>query len=184
MDEVVSKNLNDLHTKQAENFNKKKREGREFDVGTQVLVIKPKEVGGNKISRWWTGPHIITKQAGQSVWEVDVGNKCRQVHEAQMKPHYEPLQGHSWPLHHKMLTDKDVDPDSAHEEWVVDKIIKHRKRPDGQVEFLTRWQGYSAEDDTWELAPQFLPRVNLDFVNYCRKHKLDMPIQALFEQSQ
>ena len=82
-----------------------------------------------------------------------------------------------------MLTDKDDDAAASPDEWVVDKIVKHRKRPDGQMEFLTRWKGFTADDDTWELAHQFLPRFNLDWVQYCKKHKLDLKFQHLFEHS-
>jgi hypothetical protein len=100
-----------------------------------------------------------------------------------MKPWEKPLIGKSWPLHHRMLTDKDLDPAATPDEWVVDRIMKHRRRPDGQMEVLTRWQGYTSEDYTWELAPQFLPRYNSDWVTYCKKHKLAIPFQQLFQES-
>ena len=94
-----------------------------YKIGQQVWVLRPKR--DDKLSSWWTGPHIIVKQAGESVWEIDVGNKHRNVHEARMKPCEPPLQGKPLPLHHRMLTDKEADT-SAADEWQVDKIIKHR----------------------------------------------------------
>ena len=149
-----------------------------FTVGQKVWILRPKRQ--DKLSSWWTGPHQIIKQVGDSTWEIDVGNKHRVVHDAQMKPWEPALTGKNWPLHHRMLTEHDNE-DSTPDEWIVDRIIKHRRRPDGQLEFLVRWQGFTSDDDTWERAHHFLPRVNVDWLAYCQKHKLDLPLQHIIE---
>ena len=129
----------------------------------------------DKLSSWWTGPHVLIRQLGASTWEVDVGNKLRSVHVAQMKPWYPPLVGPSTPLHHHMLTeesDETVSPD----EWLVDKIIAHRKKADGSLELLTRWKGFKPEDDTWEPARHFLQKVSIDWLYYCKAKKIDFTV--------
>ncbi|KAI5693171.1 hypothetical protein M8J75_010166 [Diaphorina citri] len=45
----------------------------------------------------------------------------------------------------------DVDENNGEEEeYEVEKIIHHRKFSNGSVEYLIRWKGYGADDDTWE----------------------------------
>ena len=123
---------------------------------------------------------------GADTWEVDVGNKLRVVHVAEMKPWYAPVFGPSWPLHHHVLTES-VDEAAQPDEWEVEKILKHRRKADGSYEFLTRWQGFEPEDDTWEPAKNFLQRVSIDWLAYCKRHKVDFTVmqymQHLLEQS-
>lgn len=40
--------------------------------------------------------------------------------------------------------------DKEDEEFEVEKIIHHRKQSNGTIEYLVRWKGYGADDDTWE----------------------------------
>ncbi|UZJ54281.1 hypothetical protein CBS101457_003601 [Exobasidium rhododendri] len=35
-------------------------------------------------------------------------------------------------------------------EYVIEKIMKHRTDDDGTTEYLIRWEGYESGDDTWE----------------------------------
>ena len=141
--------------------------------GQHVWVLRPER--HDKLSSWWTGPHVLIKQVGPDTWEVDVGNKLRVVHIAQMKPWFAPVVGEPYPLHHHMLTEEGDDL-AAVDEWIVDKIISHRKKPDGSVEFLTRWQGFKPEDDTWEPAKHFLQKVSIDWLKYCKEHKIDFTV--------
>ena len=112
-----------------------------------------------------------------------MGNKHRNVHDSQMKPWFPPCVGKSWPIHFTMLTDKSQPGDAAPDEWEAEKIIRWRTRTDGQKEFLVRWKGFTSDDDTWELAQQFLPRYNKIWVQFCRKHKISVPFEHMFEQS-
>jgi hypothetical protein len=74
-----------------------------------------------------------------------------------------------------MLTDDD--PESTRpDEWEVEKVLKHRQKPDGSYEFLTRWKGFKPEDDTWEPAKHFLQRVSIDWLRYCKKNKVDFTV--------
>ena len=51
------------------------------------------------------------------------------------------------------------DPEAAPDEWNVDKILDDRKR-DGKLEFLTKWEGYGAEEAVWEPIGNFFQRLN------------------------
>ena len=42
-------------------------------------------------------------------------------------------------------------------EYEVEKIVSHKKRKDGKVVYLVKWQGYSYEECTWEPAKHFKP---------------------------
>ena len=102
-------------------------------------------------------------------------NKKRVVHDAQMKVWIPPLVGPSWPLHHFMLTEENEGQMEV-DEWVVEKVLKHRRKPDGNWEFLTRWKGYKPEDDTWEPASNFLQKVNILWLDYCKKNGIDFTV--------
>ena len=84
-----------------------------------------------------------------------------------MKLHlFDPLSGDAVPLHFCKV-----------DEWVVDKIISH-KVARGKYLFMTRWQGYPPEDDTWEPPDNFIHRYSAEFVKYCKKAKLNLGILA------
>ena len=171
VDDAVQRQLTKIHADQEEDQNPSRTIA--YKEGQHVWVLRPKRM--DKLSSWWTGPHVLIKQVGQDTWEVDVGNKHRVVHHAQMKPWYAPVVGLATPLHHHMLTE-DSDEKAAPDEWIVEKILSHRKKQDGSVEFLTRWQGYKPEDDTWEPAKHFLQKVNIDWLKYCKQHKIDFTV--------
>jgi hypothetical protein len=44
--------------------------------------------------------------------------------------------------------------EASQEVYEVDHIVDHRGDP-GHYEFLTRWKGYAADDDTWVLQADF-----------------------------
>ena len=171
VDTAVEATLTKLHNR-AENQQSTVK-GHVYKPAQLVWVWRPDR--RDKLSTFWTGPHKISRRVGHSVWEVDVGNKCRNVHEAQMQPWYPPVEGEASPLHHHMLTDDPEGP-AAPDEWLVEKILRHRQRPDGSYEFLTRWQGFKPDDDTLEPAKNFLQKVNIDWLQYCRQHKIDFKV--------
>ena len=171
VDATVQAHMQKLHQE-----NEKKQSNQRdvtYSVGDKVWILRPKR--RHKLDTWWCGPHVLVKQVGGEAWEADVGNKHRVVHVAQMKPWFAPMVGPSLPLHHHMLTEP-ADEAAQPDEWLVEKIIKHRRKPDGTYEFLTRWQGYSPEDDTWEPAKNFLQKVNIDWLKYCKENKVNFTV--------
>ena len=57
-------------------------------------------------------------------------------------------------------------------EWTEETIRKHRRTADGRLEFLTRWEGESPSNDTWEPVEAFVEQYCYELVKYCRIHKL------------
>ena len=81
--------LNELHAKQMDYFNSHHRGIREFAIGDRVLLIRPKEVGGNKTSSWWTGPYEVAQRLGKGVYELRISeNELREAHSDQLKPYH------------------------------------------------------------------------------------------------
>ena len=66
--------------------------------------------------------------------------------------------------------------------YPVSKILDHRpvkRHGVDQMEFLFRWQGYTADHDSWEPAENFLPGYNLPWVRYCLDKKIALDITQL-----
>lgn len=64
--------------------------------------------------------------------------------------------------------------------YLVDKIIRHRRLPDGSYEFFTSWRNYGPEARSWESLDMFTVdgRVtNIQIKRYITKHKLPIPIE-------
>ena len=41
------------------------------------------------------------------------------------------------------------------EQYEIEKIVAHKKRKDGKIVYLVKWQGYTYEECTWEPAKHF-----------------------------
>mgnify|MGYP001199940300 CR=1 FL=1 len=50
-------------------------------------------------------------------------------------------------------------------DWIVDRVIRHRKGKDGRTEFLPKWEGDQGE--SWEPLENFLT-INSDWFQYCK----------------
>ena len=133
------------------------------------------------MASWWTGPHAVITRSGVDTYDVDVGNKTRRYHAAQIKQHIAALEGPSWPLHYKKLTPDDAP--AEEDQWIVERILRHRRRRDGSLEFLTRWEGYGAEGDQWEPAASFLPVVNTIWLDYLKDNNIVVPPAQMVQRS-
>ena len=145
----------------------------EYQAGQRVWVLRPRR--DMKLSTWWTGPHIVKRRVGRDSFLVDVGTKTRTCHRMQMKAWTPPLVGPSWPIHHHVLADEETQ--ATPDDWIVQDILGHRRDRQGQLQFLTRWEGFGAEDDCWEPISSFLQRVNLPWLQYCQRHALDFTLR-------
>ena len=77
------------------------------------------------------------------------------------------------PLFYHQRTE--IDTEAEVDEWVVDKILGHKKEGE-KIRFLTAWTGHDAEEATWVDARDFLPRYNEEFVAYCKRNHLKLDI--------
>ena len=64
-----------------------------------------------------------------------------------------PTMGQGVPLFYHRRTV--IDPQMLIDEWVVDKILKHRVTPEGKMEFYVKWLGYDEESGGWEPVEHF-----------------------------
>ena len=140
-----------------------------YQVGDWVWVLRPKG-GGNKLDTWWVGPACVVRRTGDLSYQVRVKPEVVQdVHMDQLKPYIgDTLRGSCVHLYHHMTGYQPMA--IATDEWDVDKILDHRTNKNGQLEFLTRWEG--AEEETWEPARIFVARYCYEFIKYLKDHTL------------
>ena len=99
----------------------------------------------------------------------------------QMKRHFAPVIGKRWRLHYHRMAD--AEPGAEQDDWTVERILRHRRKANGTLEFLVRWSGCGPEGDQWEPVSAFLPTVNDVWAGYCVQHGLDVPSSQLLASS-
>ena len=163
-DQQLADRLNFLHQQRQKN----RKEGRkqpDFKIGATVWVLRSPG-GGSKIHLKRIGPCKILQRLGEHTWRVQVSpSRHRDVHASHLLPHQPPLQGPSWTLFHHL--DHKEDEEVAGGMWNVERIVRHRKLPSGELQFLVRWEGFGPSNDTWETASQFLPQYSEPWAHYC-----------------
>jgi hypothetical protein len=167
LDHKISTLLNELHQKDAESFNAKRRERRTFKTGDAVWILKPKEVGGNKIYPWWEGPFPIARQVGRDVFAIQITpTELKEVHADQLKRfHQDVILSNGIPLYFSV---------TAHRQAPLRKVSKiraHLMTPRG-MEFLTHWENTDPKEDTWEGADKFCAVNSPIWLEYCQNQGL------------
>ena len=172
IDTLVGDRLNQLHVDQAERFNAHKRDRRTFNVGDSVWLIKPKQVGGNKISSWWTGPYTIVQRLGRDVFNLKISlTENLEVHTDQLKIfHPDTILEGGIPLFYDSTDRREKSP------LEVERVRAHRAAHGG-LEFLVHWKGAPNAEDSWEKPERFLIIFSQAWVDYCKDHNLYADIQ-------
>ncbi|XP_031621378.1 chromobox protein homolog 3-like [Contarinia nasturtii] len=59
----------------------------------------------------------------------------------------------------------------------IEKIVRHRRRPDGSYEYFVKWKGYDSSANTWEPKENFESEQMID--NYHDSLEPDPPIDPI-----
>ena len=155
VDHKIAKVLNDLHAKRAEQENRRRREPPSLNLGDKVWYLRPRGRPGEKLETYWVGPAIVRERTGEHSYRVEIQpGRLQDAHRCQLKEHREDFTTKPLKLFRYRQTEER---DEAHpDEWVVEKIGEHRRRPDGDLEFKVKWEGSAQE--TWEPLHHFFHR--------------------------
>ena len=173
-DRKVSLKLRELHQAWTEKINATRATRPEFKVGDTVWVLRPRHIGTDKLSSWWIGPCPIVVQRGLNSFVVEIkpGHE-RAVHTCQLKEFkVDTFSGRPTPLHFIKPTEADMGIEV--DEWEVEKITDHKIGTDGQLWFLTKWEGFDAP--TWEPIGNFVHRYSVDWAKYCKSNQLKVDV--------
>ena len=117
------------------------QEGQRVWLSTAHLPLRD---GTRKLAEKWTGPYRIAARVTREAWRLELPPQLRLhpvFHTSQLKPvHGNPRQ--SPPI---QLADQEE------HEFEVDRLLDTRTVR-GVKQYLVRWKGYSAFDDSWEPA--------------------------------
>jgi hypothetical protein len=162
--------LEKMHKKEMATLNSRRRNPPVFKVGCKVWVLRPRGLSADKLRSWWVGPCKVTRQIGETSYEVEVSSgKFTTLHVSQLKPHWDnEFSEEKLELFH--FTPSKEEFDSTLDEWEVEKVIRHRVNARGKLEFLVQWKGF--KEHTWEPLMNFIQRYNLDWREYVTKSKL------------
>ena len=145
----------------------------EYEPHQLVLLsssnIRPKTQ--SKLSPLWMGPFPVAKVHSPLNVELALPPSWKVhpvFHVSQLKPYTSPIA--SFPSRSPislqpfpvLVTDDNGD---IAVEWLVDRIIEHRIVDKG-LEFLTKWTGFSDNDNTWEPLDSFISPYTQSLLDY------------------
>lgn len=175
IDKLVAQKLKDLHEKQIKKINERRNDLEPFQPGDTVYYRRP-EGSGNKLDTRWLGPAIVKAREGERSYLIEVKEGVTiKAHRSFLKKCLnQTFQGQPIPLfYHKRTV---IDPEAQVDEWIVEKILRHRINKKGEVEFLTQWKGFDATAATWEPVGNFIHRFNTDFLEYCQNKGIPIDV--------
>jgi hypothetical protein len=127
-------------------FYNKKHKDMTFRLGNEVLLssrhIRTRRPSKKLIDKF-LGPFRIIACIGKNAYKLDLPPKYGRIHPTFPVAFLEPYRRRDG-----------VEPPApidieGEEEWTVDQILDEREAR-GERTFLVRWEGFSADHDTWE----------------------------------
>ena len=180
VDRRVADALNALHQRRAQQVNERRREPEAFQMNDKVWWLRPRGRTGDKLQSYWCGPCVVKRREGQHSYVIETreGHEVA-VHRCHLKRHTaDPHSGAPLPLYYFKQAVEDL---GVHvDEWEVERIIKHRRGADGQLQFLVKWHG--SDKQTWEPVGHFFHRYSVDFISYCQKAQLQLDLVGILAQ--
>ena len=147
----------------------KHRRAVPFQVGDTVLLSTTNlnlRLRGNarKLLPRWIGPFVITRQANAVSFELALTPPYTRLHPvfhaSLLRPHVPSdaalFPGRA-PITHPPPDLAGGDQQTFVAEAVIDKRIRRARNGRNVTEYLVRWAGYTADDDTWEPARHLKP---------------------------
>ena len=174
LDREVANGLNEDHKRDAQTFNAQREKPSPYAPGDWVWVLRPKGSGVSKMDTWWVGPAEVVSRVGAMSYQVRVKpGMVQDVHREQLTPYMgDRLEGLGVEMFHHMSGYRPMETQVG--EWNVESILRHRKGRNGQLEFLTKWEGAAPGEETWEPAQHFVMRYCYELVKYLRAHGLNV----------
>jgi transposase InsO family protein len=131
---------------------------RPLEVGGMVMVsatalLPPSKHAGinRKVAARFLGPYRILRKISPEAFEIDLPPTSR-AHRTISIRFLKPI----------VSTDKfptrpqpNTDLQEQHMDYIVDKILDHRKRK-RKLQFLVKWHGYTSDEATWEPIEHFM----------------------------
>lgn len=164
---IVYDALQDSHKIYSDQYDKHKRDVS-FEIGDLVYLdaknVKTTATAGtaNKLQPRYHGPFKIIDRPSPLNYKLDLppGSRIHPVfHVSKLRRHIvhdpekflapEPTATDQTPL----VPDN---PEYYHEEYEVEKIVKHQKLTDGSFLFLVKWVGYPHSANTWQTAEDLI----------------------------
>ena len=127
--------------------------GDEVMVDSTVLLPPSKHVVNRKVSARFLGPYKVVRKIGPEAYEIDLPPESRS-HRTLSIRYLKPFVStdHEFPYRPKV----GVDSQELLMDFVVDKILKHRKHKKNGLEFHVLWAGYPRSQATWEPIDHFM----------------------------
>ena len=171
----VAEALNLEHHKEANRLNVLRRALIPLAPGAKVWYKRPERTGDKTASRW-LGPGIVLSREGEGSYTVKIGEDKEIAAPRHFLKEYveDRFNENPKPLYfHRRLV---ADPEMAMDEWLVDKVVRHRRKPDGRWEFLTLWEGCAPSEATWEPTNHFFHRYAAPLIKYITEKNLPVDI--------
>jgi hypothetical protein len=174
LDQIVAQRLAKVHRTRAAAANKSRKERPKYGPGDKVWVLRPRQLGTDKMQSWWLGPCPVLRREGAESYVVEIKpGKEFPVHSQHMKPHIpdehsvEPI-----PLYYYRLAKTELYAEV--DEWEVERILLHHVDEAGEPWFHTKWKGVVVP--SWEPLSTFIMRFSDDWADYCRRNSLNFNV--------
>ena len=171
--------LNRHHEKREQQTNRRRSSMSPLKPGDLVWYLRPRGRTGDKLETWWEGPCKVVAQVAEHSYEVEVREgRVQAVHGSQLKRHFDDELGEPVKMWRFIRTREPLEEEAVADEWLVERILRHRRSGDGgEWELLVKWKG--SMQTTWEPLRSFIDRYNQQLVDYAHAKGISGGIDVL-----